>query len=102
LKNVVEEVYSKFPVIPMEVNTPLEEQVTKTNEAIQGFHVKIVDLEVCTTPSTPPKEREKRENIALMIVENIKSLDEECAKLYEESTQVWTQLLKNVEIQALE
>jgi hypothetical protein len=33
---------------------------------------------------------------------NIKSLDEECVKLYEESTQVWTQLLENAEIQALE
>jgi hypothetical protein len=37
-----------------------------------------------------------------MTVEIIKILDEECAELYEESTQVWTHLLENEEIQALE
>jgi len=29
----------------------------------------------------------------MTIVESIKSLDEECVKLYAESTQVWTDLL---------
>jgi hypothetical protein len=86
----------------MEVDTPLEEKVMKISEAIQGFCVNIVDLEVCTTPSTPPEEREKREKTIAMTVESIKSLDEECVKLYEESTQVWTQLLENANIQALE
>jgi hypothetical protein len=37
LKNAVQEVYSNFPEIPMEVDTPLEEKVMKISEAIQGF-----------------------------------------------------------------
>jgi hypothetical protein len=72
----------------MEVDTPLEEQVMKINESIQGFHVKILDLEGHTTPSTPLKEREKREKIVSMTMESIKSFDEECVNLYEERTQV--------------
>jgi len=42
----------------MEENSPLEEQVTNINEAIQGFHVNIFDLEAHTTPSNPLEERE--------------------------------------------
>jgi hypothetical protein len=38
----------------MEEDTPLEEKVTNISEAIQGFCVKIIDLEDCTTLSTPP------------------------------------------------
>jgi hypothetical protein len=95
LKQVVQGVYSNIPEVSMEVDTPLEEQVTKISEAIQGFHMKIIDLEACQTPSTPPEEREKREKTIVMTVESIKSMDEECVKLYEGSTQVWTVLLEN-------
>jgi hypothetical protein len=59
-------------------------------------------LEDHTTPSTPPEEREQWEKTTMTTMESIKSLDEECTKLYEESTQVWTQLLENAELQALE
>jgi hypothetical protein len=59
-------------------------------------------LEARTTPSTPPEEREQREKTTMTIVRAYKSLDEECVKLYEESTQVWTQLLENAELQALD
>jgi hypothetical protein len=59
-------------------------------------------LEDSTTPSTPPEEREKWEKTTMTTVERIRSLDEEYAKLYEKRTQVWTQLLENVELQALE
>jgi hypothetical protein len=64
--------------------------------------MKIVDLEACTMPSTPPEEREKREKTTMTTVESIKSLEEECAKLYEESTQVWTQLTEDAELQGIE
>jgi hypothetical protein len=76
LKNAMKEVYSNFPEIPMEVYIPLEEKVMKISEAIQAFHLNIVDLEARTTPSTPPKEREKREKTTAMTVESIKILDE--------------------------
>jgi hypothetical protein len=62
----------------MEVDTPLEEKVTKINESIQGFHTNIVDFESRTTPSTPPEERKKREKTTMTTVESIRSLDEEC------------------------
>jgi hypothetical protein len=85
----------------MEVDTPLEEQVSKISESIQGFCAKIVDLEAHTMPSTPPEEREQREKTTMTTMESIKSLEEECAKLYEESTQVWTQLTEDAELQGI-
>jgi len=74
----------------MEAYAPLEEQVTNISEAIMGFHMNIVDLEAHTTLSTPPEEREQRKHTTIMTMESIKTLDEECTKPYEESTQVWT------------
>jgi hypothetical protein len=63
--------------------------------------MKITDLEACQTPSTPPEEREKREKMMTTTIENIRSLEAECAKLYEESTKVWTQLTEDVELQEI-
>ena len=37
----------------------------------------------------------------MKIVETINILEEECAKLYEESTQVWTWLTEDVELQGM-
>jgi hypothetical protein len=71
----------------MEADTPLEYQVTKISESIQGFHIKIFNLESRTTSSTPIKEREKHEKTTINTIESIKSLDEECKNLYKESTQ---------------
>jgi hypothetical protein len=34
-------------------------------------------------------------------VENIRSLDEECTKTYEESIQVWSHLMDDADLQAL-
>jgi hypothetical protein len=82
-------VYNVILEVPIEVYAPLEDNFLKISKDIQGFHVNIVYLEVCTTPATPPKEMEQREKTVMMTVESIKIL-EECAKLYEESTQVWT------------
>jgi hypothetical protein len=87
----VQEVYKKILEITMEVDTPLEEKVSNISESIQGFHTKMVDLEVCNMPSTPLEEREQREKKLTTTMESIKSL-EECANLYEENTQVWIQL----------
>jgi hypothetical protein len=61
----------------------------------------INDLEAHQIPSTPPKEREQREKTVTMTVESIKSLEEECAKLYDKSTQVWMQLTEDAELQEI-
>jgi hypothetical protein len=61
----------QLPEVPMEVDTPLEEKVTKISEAIQGFHTKIVDLEAHTTPSTPPEEREQWEKTTMTTMERL-------------------------------
>jgi hypothetical protein len=50
--------------------------------------------------STPPEEREKREKMEKTSIENIKSLEEKCAKLYAESMGVWAQL-KKMELQEI-
>jgi hypothetical protein len=86
LKQAIKGVYSNLSEVPMEVDAPLEEQVTKITEAIQGFHAKIIDLEAHQTLSTPPEERDQREKTVVTTVESIKSMDEESTKLYEGST----------------
>jgi hypothetical protein len=86
MQEAFEQVYKELPEVPMEVDTSIEEQVSKINEAIQGFFSKIIKLESCTIPGTSPEEREKREKMVTMIVENINILEEEYAKLCEEST----------------
>jgi hypothetical protein len=62
------------------------------SESIQGFRTKITDLEARHIPSTPLEEREQCENMATTSIENIKSMEVECAKLYAESMRVWMQL----------
>jgi hypothetical protein len=102
LKNTIQKVYTIFLETPMEVDTPLEEQVSKIRKSIQGFHMKTIDLEAHTTPRMPPEEMKKREKTKTMQVESIKILEEECAKLYEESTQVWTQLVEYADLKGIE
>jgi hypothetical protein len=101
VKQVVQGVYNIIPEIPREEDAPLEEHVTKISESIQGFHTNITDLEVRQIPSTPPEEREKREKKMTTTIENIKSMEAECAKLYEESMGVWTQLTEDMELQEI-
>jgi hypothetical protein len=57
---------------------------------------------VRTTPRTPPKEKEKRERITITSVEIIKSVDEECVKLCEESMHLWTTLTEDLTMKAVE
>lgn len=86
----------------MEIDAPFEEKVTKIGESIQGFHVKIIDLEACRTLSTPLEEREKTEKTVVTIVERINIMDEECKKLYDKRTQVCNVLLDKEKLKALD
>jgi hypothetical protein len=70
----------------MEVDTPSEEKVRNISEFIKVFHTNIVYLEAFTTTSTPPEEREQQEKTTMMTLERIRILNEECTKMYEEST----------------
>jgi N-glycosylase/DNA lyase len=53
------------------------------------------------TPSTPPEERDQREKTVSTAVESIKTLEEECAKLYEDNTKVWNQLSRMLNYRVL-
>jgi hypothetical protein len=44
----------------MVVEDTLEEQVSNIREVIKGFHTRIEDFQLRTTPGTPPEEREER------------------------------------------
>jgi hypothetical protein len=95
LKHVIQGIYSNIPKVSTEVEDSLQEHVMMISEVIQGFHVNIIDLEACQTPSTLLKEREKIEKTVVTTVESIKRMGEECAKLYEERKKVWIDLLEN-------
>jgi hypothetical protein len=85
----------------MEVDTPIEAHVSKLDESIQGFCLKIIELEAHTIPGTPLEEREKMEKMMNTTVENIKSLETESSKLCEESTEVWSRLIEDVQLQEI-
>jgi hypothetical protein len=71
-------------------------------EFIKGFCTRIEELESHSTPRTPPEEKEQREITAITLVESIKRLDEECVKLCEESVQIWTNLMEDMEMKDVE
>jgi hypothetical protein len=75
--------------------------VLKISKAIQGFHTNITDLEARQTPRTPLEEREKRGNMEKTTIQNIKSIEAECAKLYGESMKVWNQLIEYEDLQEI-
>ena len=78
----------------MEVDTPLEEQVMKINESIQGFHVNILDLEDHTTPSTPLEERENifQVRIPFLLVLGkhfLINIDEDFIRGFDQTISLW-------------
>jgi hypothetical protein len=50
----------------------------------------------------PPELREGRDKMEMTIVANIKKVEEEFAKLCEESAQIWTDLVEYLEMKAME
>lgn len=77
-----EKVYQELPKAQTEKEAPVEDQITKISESIQGFRARIVDLEMRVTPSTPPEERETRKQIVTTTMDSLKTLSVECAQLY--------------------
>jgi len=59
-------------------------------------------LESCTPLGTPPEEKEEREINVMTLVASIKSLDEKCAKLCEETTNIWKNMMEDPEMKAVE
>jgi hypothetical protein len=55
----------------MVIEATIEEQVGNISKAIQGLRKKITELEVNTTPRTPPEKRVKRERTAQKVVVKI-------------------------------
>jgi hypothetical protein len=51
---------------------------------------------------TPPEVREGRERMMMKIIANIKKIEGECAKICEESTQIWIDLVEDPNMKAIE
>jgi hypothetical protein len=81
--NRIREGLPRTPEAQTEMEAPVEEQVTKISEAIQGFHTRIVDLEAHDSEYSTKRKGEK--NMVTTVVERIKSPEEECAQLYVET-----------------
>jgi len=67
----------------------------KIGEVIKDLCTRIEDLQLHSTPRTPSEEREGGERTTLTFIDSIKKVEEECAKLYEERTQIWTDLVED-------
>jgi hypothetical protein len=91
-QEVVQKLYKAIPEVPIVVEDTMEEQVLKIDEVIKGFRVQIEDLQLWSIPGMPLEVQEGRERMATTTVTNIKKVEENCAKLYEESAQIWTEL----------
>jgi hypothetical protein len=98
----IQKLYKEIPEVPMIVEATMEEQVSNIGEVIKGFCTKIEDLESCTVPGTPPEEREQREKTMQTSVAKIKILEQECTRMCDESTHIWTQLTMNPELKVME
>jgi predicted nucleic acid-binding Zn-ribbon protein len=86
VKQSFDKVFQGILEVPMEVDTPLEDQVAKISESMQGFRTKIVELETRMTPKTPLEERDQREKTISTTVEGIKTLEAYCDNLYKDNT----------------
>ena len=58
----------------MVVKATVEEHVVNISEVIKGLHTNIRELEVRTTPGTPPKERAQMEQTMQVLVEKIEKI----------------------------
>jgi len=76
--------------------------VSNIGEVIKIFRTRIENLQLHSMPGTPPKERAGRERTMMTTITNIKKLEEECTKLYEESAQIWTNLVEDPKIKVVE
>jgi hypothetical protein len=56
---------------------------------------------LCSALGTLPEVREGRERMTMTVVTNIK-VEEECAKLYEESMQIWIDLVEYPKMKVVE
>lgn len=79
LCNVVKEVITTILEVHIDDEQQLETKVRKISEVIQGFKIKISDLEVGVVPSTPPEERTQRKSSVQDVVEKIRVLEADCA-----------------------
>jgi hypothetical protein len=80
----------------------LKNESQTSAKSSKAYALGIEDLESCTTPRTPPEEKVERERTSMTVVASIKTLEEECTKLCEESTQIWTNLMEDPEMKVLE
>jgi hypothetical protein len=102
IQTVIQKLYKEIPEVPMVVEAIMEEHISRIGEAIKGIFTRIEDLKSHSTLRTPPEEREERERIAITMVVNIKKLDKECVKFYEESSQIWMNLMEDPEMEDIE
>jgi hypothetical protein len=89
----IQKLYKEVPEVSMVVEAMVEEQVVNISEAIKGLHMNITELEVCATPGTPLEERAQREWTVQTTVEKIKILEQECIKICDEGTHMWTEIM---------
>lgn len=99
---IVQKLYKEMLEVPIVVEATMEEQVLKIGEFIKGFQSKIEDLQLWSTLGTPPEEREGRERTTIIVVANIKKVEEECTKLCKESMKIWIDMVEYLEMKVLE
>jgi hypothetical protein len=102
IQTVVQKLYKAISKVPTVVEAIMEEHVSRIDEVIKGLCTRIEDMQSRSTPGTLPEERAGRERSAMTAVANIKKLDKECAKLCEESVQIWTNIMEDPEMNVVE
>lgn len=84
----------------MDIDTPVEDKLSKIDEIVHGLKVKVEELELQIKLSTPPEELQQREKVTETFesFKYLQGLDTECSRLYKVGLYIWNKLQDNVEL----
>jgi hypothetical protein len=102
IQEAVQNLYKEIPEFPIVVEATMEEQVLNIGEVIKGLREQIQDLQLRNMPGTPLEMCKGRERMETTTIANIKRREGECEKLYEESAQVWIELIEDPKMKSME
>jgi hypothetical protein len=98
----IQNLFKEVPEVPLVVEATVEEKVSKISTLSRDSRTRSPSWN-CThsTRDTTRRKRTKGKDNQTS-VEKIKILEQECIKMCDEGTHIWTELTNNPELQALE
>jgi hypothetical protein len=99
---VVQKLYKAIQKVPIVVEYTMEEQVLNIVKFIKGFRAQIEDFQLRSMSITSSKVREGKEKMVTIAVANIKNIEGDFTKNFEESVYIWIELVEDTNMKAIE